>query len=64
MTQIERLLAQPTLRPKDVVVVLDGHLSRNGVYEAIARGEIESIRFGKKIIIPTAPLRRKLGMVG
>jgi excisionase family DNA binding protein len=38
-------------------------LSRDSAYEAVRRGDIESIKIGRKIIrIPTAPLRRKLGM--
>lgn len=37
-------------------------LSRNLIYAACNSGEIECIRFGKKIVIPVAPLRRKLGI--
>lgn len=37
-------------------------ISRNGLYDALRRGEIESFRLGKRIIIPTAPLLRKLGI--
>jgi hypothetical protein len=35
-------------------------LSRNKAYEAAARGEIPTLRFG--IVVPTAPLRRMLGL--
>lgn len=35
-------------------------LSRNAVYEAIARGKIPHIRIGRKILIPAAALDRML----
>jgi excisionase family DNA binding protein len=35
-------------------------LSRNGSYEAVARGEIPVIRIGKKIRVPVAALERML----
>jgi hypothetical protein len=35
---------------------------RNGIYDACNKGDIECFRMGKRIFIPTAPLRRKLGM--
>jgi excisionase family DNA binding protein len=35
-------------------------LSRGGCYEAIRRGEIPSIRIGKRILIPRAALQRLL----
>jgi hypothetical protein len=37
-------------------------LSRNKAYEAAAKGEIPTLRFGKRIVVPTAPLRRMLGL--
>jgi hypothetical protein len=37
---------------------------RNGIFTACHTGEIENFRNGKRIIIPTAPLRRKLGIDG
>jgi hypothetical protein len=58
--QVDELLGRPTITPDQALQVLP--LSRNGLYEALRRGDITSIRIGKKIIIPTAPLRRKLGM--
>ena len=36
-------------------------IGRNAAYEAVARGEIPSIRFGRSIRIPTA---RLLGLLG
>jgi len=37
-------------------------ISRNKAYEAAARGEIPTLRFGKRIVVPTMPLRRMLGL--
>jgi len=35
-------------------------LSRNGAYDAAKRGEIPTIRLGRKLVVPTAALRRHL----
>lgn len=37
-------------------------LSRNSAYEGCKSGQIPSIRIGKRIAVPTAPLRRMLGI--
>ena len=37
-------------------------LSRNKAYEAASRGDIPTLRFGKRIVVPTMPLRRMLGL--
>jgi Helix-turn-helix domain len=37
-------------------------LSRNKAYEAAARGEIPTLKFGKRIVVPTMPLKRMLGL--
>ena len=39
-------------------------MCRNAIYDACNRQDIENFRSGRKIIIPTAPLRRKLGIEG
>jgi excisionase family DNA binding protein len=36
------------------------NLSRNGTYSALQRGDLPSIRIGKRILIPTAALQRLL----
>lgn len=59
MTDSE-LLQRPTLRPDEVARIL--RMSRNGVYEAINRGDIPSIRIGSRIVIPGEPFRRTLGI--
>jgi hypothetical protein len=62
LTGVEALRSTPTMTPNELLKagVLPG--TRNGLYDALQRGEIESFRLGKKIIIPTAPLLRKLGV--
>jgi excisionase family DNA binding protein len=37
-------------------------LSRSAAYEAVRRGEIPSLRFGRSLRIPTAAARRLLGI--
>jgi excisionase family DNA binding protein len=36
--------------------------SRGATYDAVARGEIPSIRIGRRVVVPTAALRRLLGL--
>jgi hypothetical protein len=38
------------------------NLSRNKAYDACKSGQIPSIRIGGKIVVPTAPLRKMLGI--
>jgi excisionase family DNA binding protein len=35
-------------------------IARSTAYDAVRAGEIPSIRFGRKIVVPTAALRRML----
>jgi hypothetical protein len=37
-------------------------LSKNPAYEACRSGKIPNLRIGKKIRVPTAPLRKMLGL--
>lgn len=37
-------------------------IGRNAAYEAVRRGEIPSVRIGGRIVVPTAPLRKMLGI--
>ncbi|MEQ6898463.1 hypothetical protein [Microbacterium sp. KR10-403] len=39
------------------------HLGRNATYEAAARGDIPTIRIGRRIVVPVAKLRRMLGEI-
>ena len=71
--EIQRVLSRPGISPHDLYALGVIPVSRNSIYEACRRfldgagespaaGVIECFRVGKKIIIPTAPLRRKLGL--
>jgi len=59
--EIERLLTRPTITADELAGVL--RTSRNGAYDAIRRGEVATIKVGRKVKVLTAPLRRQLGMV-
>lgn len=37
---------------------------RSGTYAAIQRGELPSVRIGRRLFIPTQPLRQLLGLDG
>jgi hypothetical protein len=58
--EIDRLLSLPTITPEELAGVI--RTSRNGAYEAIRRGEVETFNVGRKIKVLTAPLRRQLGI--
>jgi excisionase family DNA binding protein len=52
---------QPTMRVwPDVGRALK--LSKASTYEAVSRGEIPSIRIGRRLLVPTAALPRMLGL--
>jgi hypothetical protein len=56
------ILQRPGISPEELYRLNVMPVSRNGIYEACKRGEIENFRMGKKIIITTAALRRKFGI--
>jgi hypothetical protein len=64
MTQqeIRELLGQLTITPDELYQSGILKVSRNGIYAAIKRGEIEAIETGHKKAVITAPLRKKLGL--
>jgi hypothetical protein len=39
-------------------------LSRNGSYDAAKRGDIPTIKFGSRLVVPKAAWDRKLGLTG
>ena len=39
-------------------------IGRNTAYEAVKRGDIPSIRIGRRILVPTKALERKLSEAG
>jgi excisionase family DNA binding protein len=52
---------KPTLSVEEVAIVLG--LARSSAYEAIRRGQIPSIRVGRRLLVPTAALCRLLGLI-
>lgn len=63
--QVEALLRrQHTITPAELCATRILPLCQTAIYDAIRRGDIESISCGWKKAIPTAPLRRKLGLTG
>lgn len=51
---------QPTMSVEAAGVVLG--LGRSAAYAAVERGEIPAIRFGRRLVVPTAALRRLLAL--
>jgi hypothetical protein len=60
LAEIDRLLSQPTITADELAKLIRS--SRNGAYDAIKRGEVATIRLGRKVKVLTGPLRRQLGM--
>lgn len=60
--QIEDLMNRAVLTATEVAEVLS--LSKSHVYQSIARGEIYSVKYGRRVVIPTRPLAEKLGLGG
>lgn len=58
--EVRLALAPVTISVPVAARVLD--VTPNLAYRAVKAGEIESIRVGSSIRIPTAPLRRRLGL--
>jgi hypothetical protein len=52
---LKKILAKPTTSVPEAGRALG--LSRNASYEAAARGEIQTLRFGRRIVVPTAWLK-------
>jgi hypothetical protein len=59
--ELRVMLSRPTASVPDVGRVCFG-LCRNASYEAAKRGDIETIKVGKGLFVPTASLRKKLGL--
>jgi excisionase family DNA binding protein len=52
--------SQPTVTVEEAGDALG--ISRASAYEGVKTGEIPSIRVGRRIVVPTAALRRLLGI--
>jgi hypothetical protein len=61
-TEVEELLSRPTITPDELHRSGVLPVGRNGIYDAIRRGDLTVIEIGRKKAIVTAPLRKKLGM--
>ena len=59
--ELKKLLSGPTANVPDVGRICYG-LSRNGSYDAAKRGDIPTIKIGGLLKVPTAALRRQLGL--
>lgn len=59
-TDIENLLRNPTITVDAAARVLS--MGRNAAYDAVRRGEIETMKVGKRYKVLSAPLRRRLGI--
>jgi hypothetical protein len=62
LDEVRRVLSRPGISPDDLHRLQILPLSRGSIYDACNRGDIDCFKAGKKIIIATAPLRRKLGL--
>ncbi len=58
----EELLSKTTLTIEEMSLTLG--IGRNSAYEAVKRGDIPSIRIGRRILVPTKALERKLSEAG
>jgi hypothetical protein len=55
---LEKVRTEPSCRIDDAAIVLG--ISRGQAYKAAEAGQIETMRSGKRWIVITAPLRRRL----
>lgn len=53
---------EPVLRVEEAGAFLG--LGRSSAYSAVARGDLPAIRIGRRWVVPTAALRRLLGLDG
>ena len=56
----EQIMTQLSVPPEVAGAAL--LLRRNASYKACKNGDIESFKVGGRIVVPTAPLRRRLGL--
>ncbi|MGN7802951.1 DNA-binding protein [Ensifer sp. 22521] len=58
---LEDALRRPTLSVPVAGSLFYG-LSRNGAYQAAKRGDIPTIKIGRKIMVPVALMAKRLGL--
>jgi hypothetical protein len=59
--ELEELLSRPTAPVPEVGRVVFG-LSRNTSYQAAQKGDLPTIRIGRTLHVPTAWVRKTLGL--
>lgn len=52
---------RPLLQPGDLVGLIPG-MGRSAIYEAVRRGDLPSVRCGRRVFIPTAALLAQWGL--
>lgn len=60
--KLEMLLTEHATVSPEELYATGAFAGRNSVYEACGNGTIETIRLGRRFLIPTAPLRKRLGI--
>jgi excisionase family DNA binding protein len=60
MLDVPTATARPTLSVEEAGEFLG--ISRASAYEGVRSGQIPSIRIGRRIVVPTAALRRMVGI--
>lgn len=58
---LDEALSRPTIPVPDAGKLFFG-LARNAAYDAAKRGDIPTVRVGGRIMVPVAPLAKKLGL--
>lgn len=58
--RVKDILSRPTCSVDEYREIVPG--SRNSTYEAIKRGDIPSLRVGRRIHVLTVPLSARLGL--
>jgi predicted DNA-binding transcriptional regulator AlpA len=58
--KIPRPEDEPTLKVPQIMEIYG--ISETAAYDAIRRGDIPSLRIGRRVVCPTAAIRRHLGI--
>lgn len=58
---LDEALSRPTVDVPEAGALFFG-LNRNASYEAAKRGDFETIKIGKRIVVPVAPIAARLGL--
>ncbi|WP_152048247.1 MerR family transcriptional regulator [Aureimonas psammosilenae] len=58
---VDEALSRPTISVPDAGALFFG-LKRQGAYEAAKRGDIPTIKLGRRMVVPVVALAEKLGL--